>query len=254
MIKRKSNFCRLLTENLALSKKKVITTVKGGVNTQPLRKATAYIRMLLFFLCFILTGISGCQSDFERVSTKAGHSQKSRLSTTSARIDRTKAVELLNEFLQKDIYPFTASQVERISSAAFQEWMQSNKIDLDVKNRLQPVLTSPTTEYVLLKNVTLKENNKRTTIALIGVPAHLQSQFTSVVVLEGELLDDIAVPTKTCLYNKCICIGYCCDCALWMRRVKITQSCPSNECSSDYGCGVPCGDKFSDIGEILIFC
>ncbi|RDC65557.1 hypothetical protein [Adhaeribacter pallidiroseus] len=194
-------------------------------------------RIKLILMLLLLVAAGSCEKENAFVGSSpmapsgtgatasAGSQQDATLS-----LSKTQALAIINAHYSDTFYPIKLEQVKGQSRQQFTLWLQSTPL-ASSKSYLLPLLSNPTTEYVLL-NVTLRATGKKATVGLVGVPNALTNSYDEAVAVVAPVIP-VSIPVKICKWKNCSPRG---KCRTWVSIIPASASCPTNECNKNHPC------------------
>jgi hypothetical protein len=195
------------------------------------QKGIIYFLAAFFALMAVVT--LSCEKQGKIFPADHQQSQISSQDKSSSSISKQQALKRINDYFEDELYPVKLEQVQGISRKQFTQWLRNSKVAAAEKQFLGPLLSANVTEFVLLNNVTLRDTNRKATIALIAVPSQLNNQFTKMVAI----VDYVRIlngPRTLCMWKRCDSYEPC-PCICWIDFVYGTE-CPSDKCMWNGDC------------------
>jgi len=219
--------------------------------TNPYQCAMKTIRRKIAIAALILLTAAIMQGCTKQQSSKTGGTQQSAVSASSIEsvVTKEQALARLNEHFANEFSTITMEQVQGLTRKQFTQWLRGSKMAVAEDLFLDPLLSTNGNEYVLLKNVTVKETGKLATVGLIATTPPSYPQYTRMVAVINSI--SIFNNRKICAWKKCDSYSAC-PCILWLDVV--TGDCPSDKCITDYDCrGFSGGDCDGELTDITTF-
>jgi hypothetical protein len=198
-------------------------------------------KYLHFVWMFMLVSLAfSCEEQESEITSGAPQTRALRqqadssATIASSSLSKQQALEQINDLFKDELEPMKPEQVQRINKHQFVQWLQRSKLAAAEQLDLAPLLSDDAAEFVLLKEVTLQKNGKRTNFALVGVPPQLYLQYSQGIVLQD--LDDNDF-TQVCLWFECKKVRP--NFTFCLKRMKIIappEICPASQCSSTNPC------------------
>ena len=170
---------------------------------------------------------SGLQPGTETVTA-----DQNAANATGATITKQQALARLNETFKNQFSAISMQQVSGVTKQQFRNWLRNSVMAPAEDMYLSPLLQSDGLEYLIIKNVTVKENGKKANIGLIATTPNFYQQYTRMVSIVGY--------TNFPIGNKHICSWKRCDsyspcpCITWIDFRY--GECPSDWCQYNSDC------------------
>lgn len=222
--------------------------MKSTFSKKLYRKFFARIFSVTVIAIIIVLLVQSCEKEHATLAAKAV--AESNEATATAAITKEQALARLNEYFKNEFSPFTMDQVTGVSKTQFQQWLHNSKMAPAADLYLKPLFRDDSVQYIILKNVILKETGKKASVGLIGTTPKFYSRFTRMVAVIN--YPNIIVANKhICDWKKCDSYEPC-PCILWIDFV--VGDCPSDKCSFDTDCrgysGTDCDGELTGIKTI----
>jgi hypothetical protein len=203
----------------------------------------------IIFTIFLLTLMLSCKKQQAPVNDSMQQATVSA-SAVEATVTKEQALARLNEHFANEFSTITMEQVNGVNRKQFTQWLRNSKMAAAEDLYLNPLLSSNSNEYVILKNVTVKETGKLASVGLIATTAPFYPQYTRMVAVIN--YTNIFVGNKKiCSWKRCDSYSAC-PCILWIDFV--TGDCPSDKCVNSYDCrGFSSGDCDGELTGITTY-
>ena len=210
-------------------------------NAYPYLPATGVVRRTISFIAaaiIVLTSLQSCEKQDTAVSGSLQQTVSADAVVSDA-VTKEQALARLNEHFKNEFSPITMEQVVGVSRIQFLKWLRNSKMAPAEDLYLKPVFQSDSIEYLILKNVTVKQTGKLASVGLIAVTPKLFPQFTRMVAVIN--YNNIFIGNKhICSWKRCDSYSPC-PCITWIDFVY--GDCPSDKCMDNYDCrGYSSGD------------
>lgn len=214
----------------------------------PIQKIQYGISMIVFTI-FLLTLTQSCKKQQALVNDSMQQTTVSA-SAVEAAVTKEQALARLNEHFANEFSVITMQQVNGVNRKQFIQWLRNSKMAAAEDLYLDTLLSSNSNEYVILKNVTVKETGKLASVGLIATTAPFYTQYTRMVAVIN--YSNIFVGNKKiCSWKRCDSYSAC-PCILWIDFV--TGDCPSDKCVDSYDCrGFSSGDCDGELTGITTY-
>ncbi|MEP6846346.1 MAG: hypothetical protein ABI861_10100 [Panacibacter sp.] len=181
------------------------------------------------FVFFTATCLHSCK---KQGTTASSGIQQTTSSAITVAISKQQALDRLNAHFQNEFSTIKMQQVKGVNRGQFTQWLRNSQASAAESLYLGPVLASGGNEYVILKNVRVKQTGQLASVGLIAVTPQFYGQFTRMVaVINYNFPVD---PVKhICSWRKCDSYEPC-PCVLWIDFVS--GDCPSDKCIVDENC------------------
>lgn len=223
--------------------------MKKTYSYQCARQKTQYGICMIFFTIFLLTLMQSCKKQ-QAPANNSMQETKVSASAIEAVVTKEQALARLNEHFANEFSTITMQQVNGVNRKQFTQWLRSSKMAGAEDLYLDPLLSSNSNEYVILRNVTVKETGKLASVGLIATTAPFYPQYTRMVAVIN--YTNIFVGNKNiCSWKRCDSYSAC-PCILWIDFV--TGDCPSDKCFDSYDCrGYASGDCDGELTGITTY-
>ena len=190
-------------------------------------KFTAY---LMCFALLIVAGIIVQSCKKQSVINTNTLTQSSKDASTIV-LTKQQALTKLNNYFTNEFSPFKMNQVSDVNNKQFTQWLRNGQM-ADAENSLSPVLSTSGNEYVIIKNVWVKEAAQYASVGLIATTPPNYGKFTRLVAVINY---NITVPQykHICSWRKCDSYEPC-PCVFWLDMVS--GPCPTDKCIVDEDC------------------
>ena len=181
------------------------------MKTQKFLKSNRFKFSLLAFSLTILIGIivQSCKKQNLNPVTVLTQSSKDEAKVL---LTKQQALTKLNSYFTNEFSPFKMNQVSDVNNKQFTQWLRNGQM-ADAENSLSPVLSTSGNEYVIIKNVWVKEAAQYASVGLIATTPPNYGKFTRLVAVINY---NITVPQykHICSWRKCDSYEPC-PCVFW---------------------------------------
>ena len=153
-------------------------------------------------------------------------------SIITSQISKQVALERLNEDFKNEFSTIRMQQVNGVSRQQFTQWLRNSQVATAEDLYLSSVLSSNGNEYVILRNITIKETGRLASVGLIAVAPKFYNQFTRMVAVINYNIK-INETQHICSWKKCDSYEPC-PCITWIDLV--TGDCPTDKCIVNENC------------------
>jgi len=181
----------------------------------------------------LLIIVQSCgKEDGPRPRTETRTTGQNAANATGTTITKKQALARLNETFKDQFSTITMQQVSGVTKQQFRNWLHNTVMAAAEDMYLKPLLQSDSLEYLIIKNVTVKENGKKANIGLIATTSNFYHQYTRLVSIIG--YTNIPIGDKhICSWKRCDSYSAC-PCITWIDFRY--GECPSDRCQDNYDC------------------
>jgi len=154
-------------------------------------------------------------------------SSSEQINVTASTLTIKQSLKQINALFSDELYPIMSRQVQAASKQQFIKWLRNSNVAKAEEKYLGPLLSSDTSEFLLLRNVTLRETNEQATIAMVAVPQELSGSYSKLLVIKDVNHVFIGRP---CFWFECDYSGDMCICLSRIGNVALNAPCPASTC------------------------
>ena len=192
------------------------------------RKLTCSLAALVLATGIFLL-IQGC----EKQNTNSPLPANSSVSSSAiVAVTKQQALDRLNAYFKNEFSVIKMKQVSGVNRTQFTHWLRNGQAASAENMFLSEVLSSNGNEYVILKNVFVKEAAQYASVGLIAVTPQFYNNFTRMIAVinYNNHVDEIK---HICSWKKCDSYEPC-PCVDWIDFVY--GDCPTDKCIVNENC------------------
>jgi len=184
--------------------------------------------VIVFALVFVVCiAIQSCEKQNTTTAVKQSTSD-----AATAIITKQQALARLNEYFKNEFSVIKMKQVSGVNKTQFTQWLRNGQMAATENMYLNPVLSSGGNEYVILKNVLIKETGQYASVGLIATTPNNYNKFTRMVAVIN-YNNQVDQFKHICGWMKCDSYEPC-PCIFWLDVVS--GPCPTDKCIVNEDC------------------
>jgi hypothetical protein len=195
--------------------------------TAPIKRNVPVVAIILFSV----TALQSCEKQ-ETSASESIQATTSQASASTSPVSKQQALTRLNAYFKNEFSPISMQQVTGVTKQQFTNWLTNSYMAPAKDLYLKPALSGNGNEYVIIKNVIVKETGKLASVGLIAVTPQFFGQYTRMVAVVN--YNNVVLGIKhICSWKKCDSYEPC-PCINWIDIV--TGDCPTDRCIVDEDC------------------